>query len=97
MSTNAECTLIPDGKKFELLPGRSILESAEQAGIKLPFGCRAGVCGTCFVTVHAGMDYFPPPSPIELDTLQKINKLGEGRLACRIRSLTGPVTIQKKI
>lgn len=31
-----------------------LLELAEEAGISIPFGCRAGSCGTCVTTVLAG-------------------------------------------
>jgi len=35
------------GKTFVALPGQSLLEAAEAAGLRPPHGCRAGVCHTC--------------------------------------------------
>jgi ferredoxin len=79
-----------------MVPGKSVLESAELAGIKLPYGCRAGACGTCYMNVLSGIEHVPAPSPIELDTLTKLGKLGDGRLMCRIKNLTGPITFAKR-
>jgi ferredoxin-NADP reductase len=41
-------------KVVELSPGQSILEAAEDAGLELPFECRAGTCGQCTVRLLAG-------------------------------------------
>jgi ferredoxin len=42
------------GTTLQIGPDRSILEAAEEAGIKVLASCRAGVCGTCDVDVLDG-------------------------------------------
>jgi ferredoxin len=32
----------------------SILQAGEQAGVRMPFGCRMGICHTCVVSLTAG-------------------------------------------
>ena len=85
------CTLLPTKEEFEYIEGKTLLESAEIAGVTLPFGCRAGSCGACFVYILEGANFIPMPSPVETDTLQKLEKLGQGRLACRIKFLEGNI------
>ena len=42
---------------------QSILELGEDAGLKLRFGCRAGLCGSCSSTiVNGSVEYITPPS-----------------------------------
>jgi ring-1,2-phenylacetyl-CoA epoxidase subunit PaaE len=52
----AEVALMMDGRRrsFRMVPGRTILESAEAAGLSPPYSCRAGVCSTCRTKVVAG-------------------------------------------
>ncbi|MBS0393211.1 MAG: 2Fe-2S iron-sulfur cluster binding domain-containing protein [Proteobacteria bacterium] len=52
----AEVAVTMDGRRrsFPVVPGRTILESAEAAGVALPYSCRAGVCSTCRSRVVSG-------------------------------------------
>jgi ferredoxin len=36
------------------LPGQTILEAGEAAGLNLDFECRSGICGTCKKRILAG-------------------------------------------
>jgi len=46
----------PDGvREFSCPEEKAILDAAEEAGIKLPYSCRAGACGTCASKVVDGV------------------------------------------
>ena len=52
-----QVTVIMDGRRrsFEMpSDGTTVLEAAEQAGLDLPYSCRAGVCSTCRTRVVRG-------------------------------------------
>ena len=44
----------PAGYVFEALPSRTLLQSAEDAGIEIPSSCRNGTCRTCICEMRAG-------------------------------------------
>ncbi|MDR6856541.1 2Fe-2S iron-sulfur cluster-binding protein [Variovorax guangxiensis] len=44
----------PGGLRFETEAGRTLLESAESAGIELPSSCRNGTCRTCICRLLDG-------------------------------------------
>jgi ring-1,2-phenylacetyl-CoA epoxidase subunit PaaE len=52
-----QITVVMDGRRrsFEMASnGMTVLEAAEQAGLELPYSCRAGVCSTCRTRVVRG-------------------------------------------
>jgi ring-1,2-phenylacetyl-CoA epoxidase subunit PaaE len=52
-----QVTVVMDGRRrsFEMpSDGSTVLEAAEQAGLELPYSCRAGVCSTCRTRVVRG-------------------------------------------
>jgi len=42
-----QVTIRNTGHQFQAQDGSSILQSALDAGLVLPYGCRDGACGTC--------------------------------------------------
>lgn len=75
------------GKEEELPDGSPIIHACERLGV--PFGCRAGQCGTCIITVEEGMENLEPKNYLEEDM-----GLGDNqRLACQARIRSGIVKI----
>ena len=42
-----QVTLKPSGHTFQVEEGRRILDAGLEAGIAMPYSCRAGTCRTC--------------------------------------------------
>ncbi|MBL8448136.1 MAG: CDP-6-deoxy-delta-3,4-glucoseen reductase [Zoogloeaceae bacterium] len=58
-----QVTFQPSGHTISAEPDQSVLESAIQAGLLVPYGCRDGACGACKATLNAGhvmLDQFSP-------------------------------------
>ncbi|MDO9457070.1 ferredoxin reductase [Nocardioides sp.] len=49
-----EITFQNSGKKVESDGATTVLESGEEAGVGMPYGCRMGICHTCTVTKISG-------------------------------------------
>lgn len=47
-------TVEPSGHSFQGATGQTLLQSALDQGVLLPYGCRNGACGACKGTVRAG-------------------------------------------
>jgi ring-1,2-phenylacetyl-CoA epoxidase subunit PaaE len=57
VQAQTQVTVVMDGRRrsFEMpSDGTTVLEAAEQAGLELPYSCRAGVCSTCRTRVVRG-------------------------------------------
>ncbi|KGF78083.1 2Fe-2S iron-sulfur cluster-binding protein [Variovorax sp. JS1663] len=52
--SHAMAEVEPGGFRFETEPGRTLLQSAEAAGIELPSSCRNGTCRTCICRLLEG-------------------------------------------
>lgn len=59
--------LQPSGREFRVEPGESILAAALRQGIRLPYGCRVGSCGSCMAILRAGRIHYDGPDPVGLD------------------------------
>lgn len=74
-----------DDAEIEVAPGTTLSLAATEAGATLGFGCRAGTCGTCALTVEAGGEGIEPKGYVEQDTLQVVGEDGpQRRLGCQI-------------
>jgi ferredoxin-NADP reductase len=49
-----EVDLLMSGMTVEVVPGTSVLDAVEAAGVVVPSSCRVGTCGTCEVAVLDG-------------------------------------------
>jgi ferredoxin-NADP reductase len=52
--TGAAVEFARSGMTCSVKPGQTILQLAEEHGVRIPFGCRQGQCGTCKTRVLAG-------------------------------------------
>ena len=75
-----------DGKSYELDEGEPIKVACEMLGV--PFGCEAGSCGTCVITLESGLEHLLPKNAMEIDMRLRDNE----RLACQARIGAGDVT-----
>lgn len=90
----AEVTDRASGIAFQVAPDATLLEGIEAAGLKINFGCRAGVCGADPVAICEGHDHLSPPGDDELATLRRLGLEGRARLACMC-TVKGPVLIDR--
>ena len=92
--SGAEVTDRQSGITFPIAAEATLLEAIEGAGLKINFGCRAGVCGADAVAVCEGQEHLSPPGDDELATLRRLGLEGRARLACMC-TVSGPVLIDR--
>ncbi|HEX9795296.1 MAG TPA: 2Fe-2S iron-sulfur cluster-binding protein [Planctomycetota bacterium] len=89
--------VLPDGLQFPAKPGATLLDSALDHGVPLPFGCQSAKCGVCRVEVSGGAAGeaigLHPPSTLEAAVLEGFGCPSGVRLACQAR-VRGPVTVR---
>ena len=74
-----------DDLEIEVPPGTTLSLAAQQAQASLGFGCRAGTCGTCALSIESGGGGLDPKGYVEQDTLEVVGEDGPGRrLGCQI-------------
>jgi len=76
---------------FHLEENELLFDGIERNGHQLPHGCLAGSCGSCALSIHAGLDSLTPAKAVEQDTINHVTSTkkfpnGEGvRLSCRAK------------
>ena len=79
--------IVIDGEEREVVDGGAILDACEDLGV--PFGCQAGECATCLVTVREGAEHLAPKNYAEQILGIRLNE----RLACQTKILGGRVVL----
>jgi len=80
------CNILEKSKaQIESRTNQKLLDILEAAGVTLPYGCRAGSCGSCRVKVAQGKELLDAIGPMEQDTLDRCGDGGDVRLACRAK------------
>ena len=93
-SDAAEVTDRETGITFQAANDGTLLEAIERAGLKINYGCRAGVCGADAVAICGGAEHLSPMNADERATLRRMGMDGGVRLACMC-VVSGPVTIDR--
>lgn len=76
----------PSGRRVRVLPGTSVLEASQMAGIPHASICGGrGRCTTCRIRVMGPMESIPEPSDTEIRVLHGIGAPPNVRLACQLR------------
>jgi len=80
--------IIIDGQKKEVADGSPIMDTCEDLGV--PFGCRAGQCAMCTITILEGMENLAEKTQAEKDMGLADNQ----RLACQALINSGTVVAE---
>jgi len=81
-------TFSRSAKSVALAPDKTLLEIAEDAGVKIDFECRSGICGTCKTRLLGGC--------VMMETQDALTSEDKGRniiLMCQARA-SGAVTVE---
>ena len=87
-------TFVKHNQTFDVETGTRFLDFCEEHPGLHEFGCQAGSCGTCVLTIKAGADHVNPPSRDEKDTLEMCTEVQGARLGCQL-VIGGDVAIEQ--
>ncbi len=63
---NAEGTITCEGKVYQLSPGKTVFDYADDLAVQVPTSCfRTGQCHECIVEIKQGMESLRPPNEAE--------------------------------
>ncbi len=81
------------GESIEVAAGEILSDCMDITDSPILFGCRTGVCATCIVKVHAGMENLPPVTRDETEVIEIHTKEPNCRLACQL-TVKGDVKLE---
>lgn len=66
LDTSSTGTITCDGKTYQLSPGKTVFDYADDLAVQVPTSCfRTGQCHECIVEIHQGMEHLRPPNESE--------------------------------
>ena len=65
-ATQSQGTITSDGKVYQLTPGKTVFDYADDLAVQVPTSCfRTGQCHECIVEIKRGMESLQPPNEAE--------------------------------
>ena len=65
-AAESQGTIISDGKVYQLTPGKTVFDYADDLAVQVPTSCfRTGQCHECIVEIKRGMESLQPPNEAE--------------------------------
>jgi 2Fe-2S ferredoxin len=99
VSQNGLVHVDPNGAKFDVRPGESVIQAAWRAGYQWPTTCWGQAeCGVCAMEILEGQEFLVPAEKVEESRLRSLPRRdgGHRRLACQTRVIKkGIVTVRK--
>jgi ferredoxin len=77
-------TFVKSGQTFDVPAGTRFLDFCDDHPGLHDFGCQAGSCGTCVLSMPSGANNVNPPDKNELDTLEMCTDVAGARLGCQL-------------
>ncbi len=66
LDTSSNGTITCDGKTYQLSPGKTVFDYADDLAVQVPTSCfRTGQCHECIVEIKQGMEHLRPPNEAE--------------------------------
>ena len=66
LDTKSNGTITCDGKTYQLSPGKTVFDYADDLAVQVPTSClRTGQCHECIVEIKHGMEHLRPPNEAE--------------------------------
>lgn len=66
LDTSSNGTITCDGKTYQLSPGKTVFDYADDLAVQVPTSCfRTGQCHECIVEIKHGMEHLRPPNEAE--------------------------------
>ena len=86
------------GSSIETHSGVSLLEVSRLEGVPHTSYCGGkGRCGTCRVRILEGAHFLPKPTPLEAQTLKRLDADADVRLACQTVPLGSPIKLSRLV